>query len=84
MRFAEWLKPFDSGADIPACMIDDRLLGHWERESAARARLRESLPASWRNDPRPNMDAVRELYIEAMLRLKEPQVQPVAIGDDDR
>jgi len=66
-------------------MIDDRLLAHWERESAARARLRKSLPASWRNDQRPNMDVVRELYIEAMLRLKqESTTQPVAIGDDDR
>jgi hypothetical protein len=66
-------------------MIDDRLLGHWERESAARARLRESLPASWRNDPRPNMEVVRELYIEAMLRMKlEPTTRPLAIGDDDR
>ncbi len=66
-------------------MIDERLLGHWERETAARARLRDSLPASWRNDPRPDMDVVRELYIEAMLRLKQqPSVSPVAIGDDDR
>jgi hypothetical protein len=66
-------------------MIDDRLLEHWERESAARTRLRNSLPSSWRNDPRPNMDVVRELYIEAMLRLKQqPTVSPVAIGDDDR
>jgi len=66
-------------------MIDDRLLGHWERERAARARLRDSLPQSWRNDPRPNMDIVRELYIEAMLRLKqEPAPRPMAIGDDDR
>jgi len=66
-------------------MIDDRLLAHWERESAARARLRNSLPASWRNDPRPNMDVVRELYIEAMLRMKQGSTtQPVAIGDDDR
>ena len=66
-------------------MIDDRLLGHWERETAARARLRDALPASWRNDPRPDMDVVRELYIEAMLRLKQqPSVSPVAIGDDDR
>ncbi len=66
-------------------MIDDRLLAYWERESAARARLRNSLPASWRNDPRPNMDVVRELYIEAMLRMKqESTTQPVAIGDDDR
>jgi hypothetical protein len=66
-------------------MIDDRLLAYWERESAARARLRNSLPASWRNDPRPNMDVVRELYIEAMLRMKQSSAtQPVAIGDDDR
>jgi hypothetical protein len=65
-------------------MIDDRLLDHWKCESAARARLRESLPASWRNDPRPDMDVVRELYIEAMLRLKESSARPIAIGDDDR
>jgi hypothetical protein len=68
-------------------MIDDRLLGHWEREQAARARLRDSLPASWRNDPRPDMDVVRELYIEAMLRLKQPEeptLPSIAIGDDDR
>ena len=66
-------------------MIDDRLLGHWERETAARARMRDSLPASWRNDPRPDMDVVRELYIEAMLRLKQqPSQRPVAIGTDDR
>jgi hypothetical protein len=65
-------------------MIDDRLLAHWERESAARERLRNSLPASWRNDPRPNMDVVRELYIEAMLRMKQQPTPPVAIGDDDR
>jgi hypothetical protein len=65
-------------------MIDDRLLDHWTRERATRDRLRSSLPASWRNDPRPNMDVVRELYIEAMLRLKESPVRPVAIGDDDR
>jgi hypothetical protein len=65
-------------------MIDDRLLGHWERESAARARLRDSLPPSWQNDPRPNMEIVRELYIEAMLRLKQPSARPVALVDDDR
>jgi hypothetical protein len=83
MRLAG-LKQFDPCADIPAWMIDDRLLEHWERQTAARARLRESLPPSWRDDPRPNMDVVRELYIEAMLRLKDSHVHPVAIGDDDR
>jgi hypothetical protein len=65
-------------------MIDDRLLAHWEREHAARARLREQLPRSWRDDARPNMDVVRELYIEAMLRLKHESTPPMAIGDDDR
>ena len=30
------------------------------------------------------MDMVRELYIEAMLRLKHPSAHPIAIGDDDR
>jgi hypothetical protein len=66
-------------------MIDDRLLAYWEREQTARARLRSSLPLSWRDDPRENMDIVRELYIEAMLQLKQPPgVRPVAIGDDDR
>ena len=65
-------------------MIDDRLLAHWERERASRARLRDALPPSWRDDPRPNMDVVRELYIEAMLRLKNEPSRPVAIGDDDR
>ena len=30
------------------------------------------------------MDVVRELYIEAMLRLKHTPVRPTAIGDDDR
>ena len=65
-------------------MIDDRLLAYWERESDARARLRNQLPASWRSDPRPDMDIVRELYIEAMLRLKQQPAAPVAICDDDR
>jgi hypothetical protein len=66
-------------------MIDDRLLEHWTQERAARDRLRDALPPSWRNDPRPNMDVVRELYVEAMLRLKQNEaVRSIAIGDDDR
>jgi hypothetical protein len=65
-------------------MIDRRLLEYWERERAARERLRDSLPRSWREDPRPSMDEVRELYIEAMLRLKQPPIRSIAIGDDDR
>jgi hypothetical protein len=50
-------------------MIDDRLLAYWERESDARARLRNQLPASWRNDPRLK---------------QQPAARPAAIGDDDR
>ena len=65
-------------------MIDRRLLGHWERERTARTQLRNSLPQSWRNDPRSNMDVVRELYIEAMLEMKRSTGRPAAIGDDDR
>jgi hypothetical protein len=65
-------------------MIDDRLLAHWQRERAARARLRGSLPPSWRDDPRPRMDLVRELYVEAMLRMQRRPVRLPAIGDDDR
>jgi hypothetical protein len=53
-------------------MVDQRFLEHWQRERAARERLRRSLPPSWRNDPRPKMDEVRELYIEAMLRMMQP------------
>jgi hypothetical protein len=81
---AEILKRHDPGADIPPAMIDRRLLGHWEHDRAARARLRDSLPRSWRDDPRPNMDVVRELYIEAMLRMKTQPDRSAAIGDDDR
>ena len=65
-------------------MIEDRLLAHWEHERAARARLRGSLPPSWQSDPRPDMEIVRELYIEAMLRVSQTPARPTAIGDDDR
>jgi len=65
-------------------MIDRRLLRHWQRERAARERLRASLPPSWRKDPRPKMDEVRELYVEGMLRMWSPPPRPIAIGDDDR
>ena len=65
-------------------MIDRRLLRHWQRERPARERLRASLPPSWRDDPRPKMDEVRELYVEGMLRMWSPPPRPIAIGDDDR
>jgi hypothetical protein len=72
-------------ADIAAAVIDSRMLEHWQRERGARERLRQSLPSSWRNDPRPKMDEVREMYIEGMLAMQGRPMHPVAaIGDDDR
>jgi hypothetical protein len=53
-------------------MVDRRLLEHWQREHAERTRLRESLPPSWRDDPRPKMEDVREVYVEAMVQLRRP------------
>lgn len=50
-------------------MIDDSLLEHWRRKHASREHARASLPASWRDDPRPQMQDVCEAYIEAMLCL---------------
>lgn len=55
-------------------MVDRRLLEHWQQERAARARLRRSLPPSWRDDQRPKMAEVRERYIESMLQLSRPAV----------
>jgi hypothetical protein len=81
------LKPICLIADIPAAMIDRRLLDHWTRQRTARQRLRDTLPPSWRNDPRPGMAKVREVYIEGMLQMWGPPPRfprPVAIGDDDR
>jgi hypothetical protein len=66
-------------------MIDTRLLEHWRRARAARTRLRDSLPPSWRDDPRPKMDEVRELYVEGMLQMWSSSLsRPAVIGDDDR
>ena len=51
-------------------MVDSRLLTHWQRERGAREQLRRSLPPSWRDDPRPKMDEVRELWVEGMLQIQ--------------
>jgi len=57
-------------------MVDRSLLEHWQQERAARTRLRRSLPPSWRDDPRPKMDEVRELYVEAMVRMSGSPRRP--------
>jgi hypothetical protein len=30
------------------------------------------LPPSWRDDPRPEMDAVRETFVEAIVSMQRP------------
>ena len=65
-------------------MVDRRLLEHWERERAERARIRSSLPQAWRGDSRRAMGEVCELYVESMLELKRPARRPLAIVDDER
>ena len=62
------LKAPEPATENCIAMIDDRLLEHWRRERAAREQVRDSLPASWRNDSRPKMDEAREIYVEAMVR----------------
>jgi hypothetical protein len=63
-----------------AAMVDKRLQSYWQREQEARARARAALPASWRNDPRPAMADVREVYIEGMVSLRRATALPA----DDR
>jgi hypothetical protein len=65
-----------------AAMIDERLLLHWQFVRKAREQARASLPSSWREDPRPKMDEVREMYIEGMPRMNGSS--PVAAINDDR
>jgi hypothetical protein len=51
-------------------MLDQRLLMHWRREQRTRRQARASLPATWRNDPRPEMAAVREAYVEGIVSMR--------------
>ena len=53
-----------------AAMIDTSLLEHWQQKRASREQARSALPASWRDDPRPQMQEVCETYVEAMLCLR--------------
>jgi len=55
-------------------VVDERLLKHWKRERTARERARAGLPPSWRDDPRPEMDAVRETFVEAIVNMGRPSL----------
>ena len=85
-RTAYWpvLKPPEADAETVAAMIDTSLLEHWQRERKARERARASLPASWRDDPRPRMRVACEIFIETMLEMNRASSRVAAIGDDDR
>ena len=63
--------------------VDTRLLGYWKQQQRTRLGARKNLPASWRNDPRPEMHAVTEAYVELLARIKQPSPLHV-IGSDDR
>ena len=62
-------------------MVDERLLSHWLAQHEARREARAALPRSWREDDRPEMAAVRETYIEAMLEFKGTALR--LVRDDD-
>jgi hypothetical protein len=61
--------------------VDTRLLSHWQREQVARRRARAALPARWRNDPRPEMDKVVDLYVELLAAERQRNVVPLASED---
>ena len=52
--------------------IDHTLLAYWQAQQTARKRARASVPAGWRNDPRPEIGIVAERFVESMVMLREP------------
>jgi hypothetical protein len=56
-------------------VVEERLLQHWKRERTERERVRSGLPPSWRDDPRPEMDAVRETFVEAIVSMRRPSLK---------
>ena len=49
-------------------MVEKRHLEHWVRLRTARAQARAAVPSAWLGDPRPEMGAVIDAYVEAMVR----------------
>ena len=64
-------------------VVDRRFLGEWNREQAARRNARMNLPRGWRNDPRAEMHAITDVYVEMLARIRQ-QKQLYALTDDDR
>jgi len=75
------LKPAAPGADFAGVSVDSRLLDHWQREQVARRSARAALPARWRNDPRPEMHQVVDVYVELLAAERQRNVVPLALED---
>ena len=68
-------------ADLAGMNVDDRLLAHWRREQVARRRARAALPAQWRDDTRPEMREVVDVYVELLAAESRSNVVPLALED---
>ena len=75
------LKPGVVPADVAGVSVDRRLLNHWQREQVARRKARAALPAQWRNDPRPEMHQVVDVYVELVAAERQQNVVPLALED---
>jgi hypothetical protein len=72
---------------MPICHpvpVDTSLLRQWKRQQAARIGARNTLPSSWRDDPRPEMQVVTDAYVELLARIKQQKQHVHAIPADDR
>ena len=75
------LKPTVPSADFAGVSVDNRLLEHWQRAQVARRSARAALPARWRNDPRPEMHQVVDVYVELLAAERQRNVVALALED---
>ena len=75
------LKPGVVRADVAGVSVDRRLLNYWQREQVARRKARAALPPQWRNDPRPEMHQVVDVYVELLAAERQRNVVPLALED---
>jgi hypothetical protein len=68
-------------ADFAGVSVDSRLLNYWQREQNARRQARAALPARWRNDPRPEMHEVVDVYVELLAAERARNVVPLVLPD---
>ena len=61
--------------------MDTQLLDYWRRQQTARRRARAALPERWRNDVRPEMRQVVEVYVELLAAEHRGNVVPLALED---